>query len=233
MIYGFDSRYTRTIPFDGRFVFACIKISEAVRGGPYEEPVLQWRLAGDRGMARLPFHFWRCPQRGDPVEDGIEQAEWMRSIYEQHFLLNGYAELPPAIDCEDIYSPRGERPILSMLACLHRTRELWDKDPLIYSAGWWWDYRIKPYTMPTHELYSYDLWEADPPPDTLIGYFGEPVIRQIRLDHYEEGFSAKIDTNTMIESYWRKHIEPEGPSIRSRLEKIADELQKVIGEIEE
>jgi hypothetical protein len=79
---------------------------------------------------------------------------------------------------------------------------LWGKRPLVYSAGWWWDARIKPYTAPDHELYSYDLWEADPPPDTPCGYWTKPVIVQTRLDFAKAGYNASIDEDEADEAWY-------------------------------
>lgn len=195
---GFDSRYITDWPLNTEYEFMGIKISEATGGGPYSQPLTQWQLAGDRGLARLPFHFWRGSW-SNPEAHGIEQAEWFFDTYSQHF---GGAELPPCIDCEDTYAPRGLYSVRDILACVKRTEELWGKKPLIYSAGWWWDSWIKPYTAPDHEFYSYDLWEADPPPDTPIGYWNKSVIIQTKLDFVKPGYNASIDENEADENWY-------------------------------
>lgn len=223
---GFDSRFTTTIPENTEYEFAGIKISEAVRGGPYTQPLIQWNLATELGLDKLPFHFWRG-SNDDPKQDGIEQAEWFYSVYEQHFKPVSSAELPPVIDCEDKYALKGLRSLNNILYCLKRTEELWGRRPLVYSAGWWWDDYIKPYTTRTNLIYTYDLWEADPPPDTPIGYWNESVITQVRLDFMKEGFTASIDENEALEEWYREQTD-EKDNTKERLTQIRNELTEII-----
>lgn len=203
-VLGFDSRYTETIPSDTEYEFAGIKISDGAGGGPYTQPLIQWERAGELGLDRLPFHYWRGPGLDDPERDGEEQARWFRKLYEDHFLPHGPAELPPVLDAEDRFSRPGSRALRSLMSFLDHTESLWGRKPLFYSAGWFFDHHIKPYTTPAHRIYTYELWEADPPPDTPIGFWAESesVIKQVRLDFPKEGFTAQIDENEAQDEWY-------------------------------
>lgn len=205
-ILGFDSRYTTTIPEDTEYQFAGIKISEAVGGGPYTQPKIQWQLATDMRLHKMPFHFWRG-SRTEHEQNGIDQAEWFRDVYEEHFGSISEADLPPVIDCEDVYANAGLSSLRDIVACLKRTEDLWGiprYSALLYSAGWWWDTWIKPYTDPHSEIYKWKLWEADPPPETPIGYWAvenSKIVQRI-LDFVKDGFNASIDENIVTDNDW-------------------------------
>lgn len=210
MIRGFDSRFTTTIPANTEYRYAGIKISEGARGGPYSQPIIQWQLCQDMELARLPFHFWRY---GGDAQDGIDQANWFWSVYQRACLPIGEAELPPVLDIEDVFSPRGLTVVRNIMAFLGRTEELWGRRPMVYSAGWWFDPWVKPYAPASHELYTYHLWESDPPPNTPIGHWleSDSVIRQVRLDFAKAGFNAKIDENEADPTWYSANVE--GPSV--------------------
>jgi hypothetical protein len=234
IVKGFDSRYTTTIPENTEYKFAGIKITEAVGGGPYSQPLIQWKLAEERGLDRLPFHFWRGANAQDPVEHGIEQAEHFYETYISHF---GNAELPPCIDCEDVYATKGLRSLNDIISCLERTEELWGKEPLIYSAGWWWDSWIKPYSVSFHPIYDYPLWEADPPPDTPIGYWDKSVIIQIKLDFAKPGFNASVDEDEADLTWYLSQLGTT-PTLKAQLvevlemyENASDELEAIINQM--
>lgn len=240
IVKGFDSRYTTTIPEDTEYKFAGIKISQAVIGGPYEQPLIQWERAVELGLAKLPFHFWRG-SNDDPEQDGAEQAEWFFSVYNQHYKPIGEAELPPCLDAEDSYALKGLRSLRNLMAFLKRTEQLWNRRPIIYSAGWWWDTWIKPYTLFLHPIYSYDLWEADPPPDTPIGYWSESKIVQVRLDFAKHGFNASIDEDEAQKIWYNNQVgtlPPPGNTTKEKLEALlvkfennVEELEQIIGEM--
>lgn len=216
IILGADSRYTVTIPEDTEYQFFGIKISDGAAGGPYSQPLTQWQRCGAIDRARLPFHFWRGPGNDDPIQDGHEQAHHFWETYVNRFMGYGETELPPVIDCEDSFSKPGLHALGSIVATLKATEDLWGIPPytaLVYSAGWWWDKHIKPYTTPDHEIYRWKLWEADPPPETPIGYWeiSDSVITQRKLDFAKPGFSASIDEDIALADWYQKAIAGEPP----------------------
>lgn len=235
IILGADSRYTTSIPADTEYQFFGIKVSDGIAGGPYSQPMTQWRLAGDLNKARLPFHFWRGPGTTDPVQDGTDQAQWFHQTYLDHF---GDAELPPCIDVEDPYSIKGLHALDSVVACLQHTEDLWGiprYSALLYSAGWWWDTRIKPYTTASHEIYRWKIWEADPPPETPIGYWqiADSVVTQRKLDFIKAGFNAKIDEDIADATWYLSWVNgsPPSPSPTGGVDR--DKVLEAIGLLQE
>ena len=215
IVKGFDSRYWNGIMPPGYdYKYVGIKISGGVDFVPVE-PQKQWRLAPDQGLKRLPFHYWRGKNRvtyrgTDPKEWGKKQAH--------HFFetkmkwSNDIGELPPCMDVEDKYSIKGLWVIDSMWAFLERTEQLWGKKPMIYTAGWWWNTWAAPYAnyYSTWSPYDYDLWEADPPPDTPCGEWEESMITQVVLDWSAPGFNAKIDVNHAQKEWYNKQVGESG-----------------------
>ena len=216
-IKGLDSRYWNGIlpPDYEDFKFAGIKISQGTShaGIDYTMPRKQWKLCPEQNLNRLPFHFWKGSRTQDPKQHGIAQAEF---FYETVMSLNqGMGELPPAIDCEDTWAYKGLRSLVDIYECCKRTKELWNKPPIIYTASWWWNQCITPYDDydggKYRDIYSYKLWEADPPPDTP-----EPgdwtkddlAVIQVELDASYPGFSASIDIDWAIKEWYDEQITP-------------------------
>lgn len=212
-VLGMDSRYWNGVLPEGTdYKFAGIKISEATNDNlDLSAPIKQWKRANRLyGLLRLPFHFWRGPSLfQDPHKWGKAQARFMYDSLMNKFggQYNGMGELPPALDLEDTSAPKGRRSIQSIKACLNEIEQLFGREPIIYSAGWYFDQWIKPYYSPEKfggwDIYSYDLWEADPPPDTPIGEWesGNIAIVQYKLDIKEEGFNARIDVNQTTQAW--------------------------------
>lgn len=202
-IKGMDARYWNGIMPPGYdFKFAGIKISQGTShaGIDYTMPRRQWQLCPDQGIDRLPFHFWKGSVLKDPKEHGYEQADL---FYQTTVSLNlGLGELPPVIDVESFPVTKGLRHIMNIFYCLERTKDLWGKEPLVYTARWAWDPNVVPYhnynggQFKPYRLYK--LWESDPPPDTIEpGEWmkSDVVIQQVELDAQYPGFNAKIDIN--------------------------------------
>ena len=204
---GFDSRYWNGLMPDGYdYKFVGIKLSGGTSFVP-KEPKVQWVRSVDHNLARLPFHYWRGSRLQDPTEHGIAQAEHFYKTMRTYF-GGDPGELPPAIDCEDKHSRKGLATVTDIKACLIRTEELWGRRPMIYTAGHFWDSWCMPYAdyWSDWSPYDYDLWEADPPPDTSCGKWDESVIIQVLLDWSAPGFNAGIDVNKMQQWFWDKHI---------------------------
>ncbi|RLC81729.1 MAG: hypothetical protein DRJ03_19865 [Chloroflexi bacterium] len=206
-VHGFDSRF-----WDGKlsqelldwWEFVGIKISEGTSFVPRETPN-QWYKAKAHGLLRLPFHYWRTSYWWeDPTEHGKNQAQFMYDTITTHF-DGEYGELPPVLDIEDTKAPAGDRTIKSIKACLLELERLFGRKPMIYTAGWWFDPRIKNSFSPEKyggwDIYSYDLWEADPPPDTACGEWTESAIVQYKLDASINGINAGVDFNETTQEW--------------------------------
>ena len=253
-VLGFDSRY-----WDGfypenkgyEYKFVGINVSQGTDNkipGTNQDidlsaPTKQWKRSNRvYGLLRLPFHYWEGPSGlfTDPHKDGKAQAQNMyETLSEQHYgKYNGMGELPPALDLEDTNAPKGRKSIQSIKACLVGLEQLFGREPIIYSAGWWFDQWIKPYFSPDKfggwDIYSYDLWEADPPPDTPIGEWepGNIAIIQYKLDIKKDGFNARIDENQTTQAWidsvtqdQQKHYTEE--EVTKMLAEQKEELEKI------
>ena len=85
---------------------------------------------------------------------------------------------------------------------------------MIYTRGSYWDKYVHPYFVQLVPEYwkKYELWEADPPPDTSIKGWGDTnSIQQIVLDQPYPGFSGGIDINETTQAWLDKFLKPEPP----------------------
>ncbi len=229
---GLDSRYwDGVLPAgydDGYFKYAGIKISQGTKDNlDLSAPKKQWALAPAQGLDRLPFHFWKGSTLGNPEQHGIAQAEF---FFEMMVKLDpNLGELPPCVDAEDKWARKGRNTLIDICACAKRTKELWGKHPLIYTARWWWDSWVTPwdnYDRSKYDPYIYDLWEADPPPDTKEPGDWElqedqPVIIQVQLDVAYPGFNAKIDVDWADPNWYDKQVgttPPQPPAEKTEVE---------------
>jgi hypothetical protein len=224
MIKGIDSRYWDGVipPGYEDFEFVGIKISQGTKDNlDLSAPKRQWKLAPAQDLNRLPFHFWKGSTSADAEQDGIDQAEFFFDMMNK--LDPGLGELPPCVDAEDKWALKGVRSLISICSCAKRTQELWGKEPLIYTASWWWNQWITPYDdfdRSKYDPYKYKLWEADPPPDTR-----EPgdwtkddlAIIQVVLDWNAPGFrqlngrSVGIDIDWADEEWYMEQLSPTIP----------------------
>jgi len=65
------------------------------------------------------------------------------------------------------------------------------------------------------------LWEADPPPPTPIGEWGEPDVRQVRLDIMVPGMNAAVDENEATDEWFSKYV-GDVPPVTSKVTVTAD-----------
>lgn len=221
IVEGFDARYwdgVLSLAHQRRFKFAGIKTSQGTRWTPREGwGVLQrqWNRANSRyGLLRLPFHYLTMPYPWtEPVQYGKDQAKNMFNTIRDVF-GNDYGELPPAIDVEQRYAGMagGDNRVATLKACLEKTTRLWNKVPLIYTATWYWDKYIHPYVGSWQYWKEYDLWEADPPPDTAIkGWVDGGVVTQVLLDTTLPGFNSGIDLNETTQEWIDSVTKPTAP----------------------
>ena len=216
IINGFDDRDWNGVLSEqlaAYWKFVGIKVSQGQGWYPSDRAVLQlqWKRANKNyGLLRIPFHFYLQPTfYTEPIGYGINQAlnfyNTMRD--ENNADVQGWGELPPAIDMENkfIGMAGAEARALCFKACLDKTEELWDRRPMIYTAGWIWNSVMHDeFEKLVPEYWKvYDLWEADPPPDTDIKGWGKTnSIQQVNLDGYYPGYgSGAIDLDETTQAW--------------------------------
>lgn len=214
IVKGFDSRgWNGILPAgyqDGYFKFYFQKVSQGQKWIPSDLAQLQknWKRAKEvYSLPRGAFHFTLMPTfYTDPIAYGKAQGD---NFY--YTLKNKYGaefgELPPVIDVENRYTGMagGDKRVLMLRALLDKTAELFDQSPMIYTAGWYWDAYIHPYVGDWRYWEEYELWEADPPPDTPIKGWEENGIKakvtQVKLDWTPPGFNTKIDLDETTQEW--------------------------------
>ena len=92
-----------------------------------------------------------------------------------------------------------------MKACLDQTEIRWNRVPMIYTAGWYWNQTMHPEfvkLVPEYWL-KYDLWEADPLPNTWIAGWGDNnSVQQVKLGLVGlPGFEKQIDLNETTQAW--------------------------------
>lgn len=196
---GFDSRWWNGImPADSPYLFGYCKATE----GDYftsQQFGLQMLALHNYGKLKGAFHFHR---RASNVITAVEK------FYDVVSSLDVPVELPPVVDFEDTRASPGEKLVDHMWAYVEQTEQRFQQECMIYSAGWWWDRWAKPYVQSRHKFYERMLWEADPDPPTPIGEWGEPDVKQVRLDIIVPGFNAKIDENEATDLWFNSYVSP-------------------------
>lgn len=246
-VQGFDSRYwngNMDTPM-GDFQFAGIKVSQGTNFAP-TLPRKQWATCGQLGVARLPFHYWKAPLLWqDAKANGVAQAEYMFAIMQEHFFINGLNELPPVLDIED-RPPAGttnHRVRLSIIACMQRLEELFGVPPMVYTANWWFEpYFQRGYNPADYDgfdIYGYDLWEADPPPDTPCGEWPDTEILQYKLSTFVAGFNnvynqpVQVDLNKARRKWYEDNLQSNPPNneCQQQLETLLVENRQLQAEV--
>lgn len=177
-----------------------VKVSQGRVWNPKDRAVLQkqWRRAKVYDLLRIPFHYWLPGLIGtDSVLYGKNQA---KNFHDSMIKWNdpasfGWGELPPCIDVESLFvgmaGPKNRA--LCLLSCLKWTEDLWQRIPMIYTATWYWDrYMHTEFVKLVPEYWKiYDLWEADPLPDTDIAGWGKTnSVQQMKLDVAYPGYGS-------------------------------------------
>ena len=185
MIQILDARY-----WNGRIPpgYEYIKgyIAKATDGDYFTSPEFanQYRAAGQLfGKARSAWSFFKG------VSDPVKAA---KRYHEAMVAAGGYGGIPPVLDIEDKYAAKGKTTVDKAWVQLQEMEQLSGREVLVYSAGWYWDSWCAPYVPLTHPIYTRNLWESDPGPDTPIkGWPLGGVMKQTILDWRAPGF---IDT---------------------------------------
>ena len=215
IIQGFDDRdWTGFLTPEqvAMWGFVGIKVSQGRVWNPKDRALLQrqWERANDNyGLLRIPFHYLLSPVIGqDPKLYGKQQAENFFTTMEVKNLadVRGWGELPPCIDVEHrrLLMPSGYHLAMNLKTCLDETEAWWDKVPLIYTATWYWDkYMHVEFEKLVPEYWKiYDLWEADPKPDTTIKGWGDTnSVQQYELDFDYAGYPGELDLDETTQAW--------------------------------
>jgi hypothetical protein len=195
-VQGFDSRYWKgVVPPGFSYKFAAFKATEGDYFANHLFPVQMDAIAG-LALPRLAWHYHR--QRAD--------VKGAARIFHR-FCLPDMPELPPVLDCEDRSVNPNPQMARTIWDTLQEIEQRFGRECIVYSAAWYWDRWVRPWTTRDHLIYTRMLWEADPPPDTKEpGYFGKPVITQVRLDWIAPAFGGdKIDVDEADDAWLTQH----------------------------
>lgn len=230
ILEGFDDRDWNGIltpALAEHFKFIGIKASQGRVWNPKDRAVLQrqWKRANKHyGLLRIPFHFWLPGLiTTDPILYGKNQAgNFHGSMLKWNDpAVTGWGELPPFIDaeCRFVGMAGPKNRALNLKSCLDWTEDYWNRIPGIYTATWYWDtYMHKEFVKLVPEYWlKYDLWEADPLPNTRIAGWGDSnSVQQMKLDKPYPGYIGELDldetTQAWIDSRTKKPLPPPPPS---------------------
>ena len=204
MKQGFDSRWWNGImPADCPYLFGYCKATE---GNDFTSQQFGLQMLALQNYGKLKGAFMFHRQASDVIIS-------VKRFYDVVRALDVPVELPNVADFEDIRATPGLKLVDHMWATVQEIEQKFQQECMIYSAGWWWDRWAKPYVQDRHEFYEKDLWEADPPPDTPCGEWGEPVVRQVKLDIIVPGFNAALDENEATDEWYKLYAcdKPEEP----------------------
>ena len=214
---GFDSRWWNGImPADSPYLFGYCKATE---GDDFtsQQFNLQMIALQNYGKPKGAFHFHRQVAN---VAFAVEK------FYDVVNALDVPVELPPVVDFEDTRASPGEKLVEQMWAYVEQVEQRFQQECMIYSAGWWWDRWAKPYVQDNQEFYDRMLWEADPDPPTPIGEWGEPDVKQVKLDIMVPGYNAALDEDEATD-LWFNSYAAETPEPKLTVDVIADKGVKV------
>lgn len=199
MKQGFDSRWWNGImPADSPYLFGYCKATE---GNDFTSQQFGLQMLALHNYKKLKgaFHFHR---QASNVIVAVGR------FYDVVSALDVPVELPPVVDFEDTRASPGEKLVEQMWAYVEQTEQRFQQECMIYSAGWWWDRWAKPYVQDNQEFYEKMLWEADPDPPTPVGEWGEPDVRQVKLDIMVPGFNAAIDEDEATDLWFNSYVVP-------------------------
>jgi len=199
MIPGFDSRY-----WDGQYPqgydydYVFIKSTEAHNFVTTPHLQLQTEGAKRAGLKRGYYHFYRY--HSEPRA----QAKWCYDNTPHD------AELPLVIDLEDTRALKSLANVNNIKVLCAEVADLFGREPMIYTAAWWWNPYVFPYLGASGWDYNaLDLWVANyttaPQPYMPRGWTDWQVWQHIG-DWSAPGFNAKIDVNRAKEAWYNKVI---------------------------
>ena len=246
LIQGFDDRSWNGFltPEQAKlWAFVGIKVSQGRNWNPSDRATLQrqWQRAKENyNLMRLPFHYWLPGVLG---QNGKQYGEFQADNFRDSMnkwnnpAVLGYGELPPCIDVESRFvgMASAKSRALNLKACLDQTEVRWSRVPIIYTATWYWDSLMHPEfvkLVPEYWL-KYDLWEADPLPNTKIAGWGDDnSIQQYKLGIDLPNYgSGDIDLNETTQE-WVSSVYNPIPIPDNCDEEISEALEKQKQELE-
>ena len=190
---GFDSRWwDGRMPTDSPYLFGYCKATE---GNDFTSQQFAMQMLALQHYGRLKGAFDFHRQASDNIIA-------VKRFYDVVNALDVPVELPIVTDFEDCRATPGLQLVNHMWEHIQEIEQKFQQECMIYTAGWWWDRWAKPYVQSCHCFYERELWEADPPPDTPCGEWGEPVVRQVKLDIIVPGFNAGVDENEATDEWY-------------------------------
>ena len=232
MIQILDARY-----WNGRIPpgYEYIKgyIAKATDGDYFTSPefVMQYRAAEQLfGNARSAWSFFKG------VSNPLSAA---KRYHDAMVAAGGYGGIPPVLDIEDRYALKGKPTVDKAWVQLQEMEQLSGREVMVYSAGWYWDLWCAPFMPLTHPIYTRDLWEADPGPNTPItGWPSGGIMTQTILDWRAPGFidtagnPGLIDLSDVDEAVFNSWVGPSAPppdAVTLTISKsAADELHRAL-----
>lgn len=214
MIEGIDcSHWQGTIEWPlipAKYKFAFIKASEG-SGWKDDMFALNWDAAGEEGILRGAYHFWRY------AWDSNAQAE---HFFDTVVATGHIGELPPVIDIEDTNAAKGGATPAKVKAIADRVEELFGKKPIIYTACWYWNTWVKSYALGNN-----DLWTAH----YKAKWLGNPCV-PMGWDDWQiwqysskgriAGIQGNVDLNIAKDDWFNKYVSGEEPPLKPRAEVI-------------
>jgi lysozyme len=154
MVHGLDlSHWDGTVvwpelPDDYKFCFI-----KATEGGYKPDPLAwqHWIGAGQEGLLRAPYHFWRADVNAQAqAAEFVARIRWLEAE-------GGRSELPPVVDLEDPRAPKSSSILPHMRAVLTAVELGYGRRPIIYTAKWWTDAWLGDVSW----MREWPLWVAD------------------------------------------------------------------------
>lgn len=163
-VFGADlSHWDGTVvwtDWDRQFQFVFIKVSEASPNTGWSVITdhlagQHWEGAGQEGLYRSPYHFWRYKGGSPEVQAKHFYDSWVKAC--QEFGNPAQLELPPVADFEDRYAPTFSSYVrVAFLQFLVEVEGLFGCRPIVYTAKWY----TSGWVGNCSWLSSYKLWLA-------------------------------------------------------------------------
>lgn len=175
-VFGADlSHWDGTVEWplwDHQFKFVFIKISEASPNTGWSVITdhlagQHWEGAGQEGLYRGPYHFWRYRGGTPQAQAKHFYDSWVRAC--QEFGNPAVLELPPVCDFEDTYAPKFNADVrLKFRQFLDEVEKLFGCKPIVYTAKWYTQGWIGDCSF----LYGFLLWVAQ----YTYNPYGQPTL---------------------------------------------------------
>jgi len=164
-VFGVDlSHWDGTVEWtlwDHTYKFVFIKVSEASPNTNWtviEDHLAgqHWEGAGQEGLYRGPYHFWRYSGGSPKAQAEHFYNTWKKACAE--FENEAKLELPPVADYEDMYAPKFDASTRDRFKdFLDEVERLFGVKPIVYTAKWYTSSWVGDCSF----LNEYILWVAD------------------------------------------------------------------------